>query len=79
MLSCFDFLAGTKYYVNQFTKQSQWEVPTRPAERESSEKVQAKHLLVKHAESRRPSSWRQEVITRTKVKPGIGIITALTL
>ena len=53
--------------MNQFTKQSQWEVPTKPAERESSEKVQAKHLLVKHAESRRPSSWRQEVITRTKV------------
>ena len=68
--SCkFVFLTGTKYYVNQFTKQSQWEVPTKPAERESSEKVQAKHLLVKHAESRRPSSWRQEVITRTKVKP----------
>jgi len=58
--------SGTKYYVNQFTKQSQWEVPTKPAERESSDKVQAKHLLVKHAESRRPSSWRQEVITRTK-------------
>jgi len=58
--------SGTKYYVNQFTKQSQWEVPTRPAERESNEKVQAKHLLVKHAESRRPSSWRQDVITRTK-------------
>jgi len=40
--------SGTKYYVNQFTKQSQWEVPTRAAERESSDKVQAKHLLVKH-------------------------------
>lgn len=28
--------------------------------------VQASHLLVKHAGSRRPSSWREEKITRTK-------------
>jgi peptidyl-prolyl cis-trans isomerase NIMA-interacting 1 len=29
------------------------------------EKVCASHLLVKHAQSRRPSSWKQNVITRT--------------
>ena len=29
-------------------------------------KVRASHLLVKHKDSRRPSSWREENITRTK-------------
>ncbi|KAF4323394.1 hypothetical protein BBO99_00003147 [Phytophthora kernoviae] len=31
-----------------------------------SETVQALHILVKHSGSRRPSSWRQETITRSK-------------
>ena len=30
------------------------------------DQVRATHLLVKHNESRRPSSWREEKITRTK-------------
>lgn len=30
------------------------------------EKAHCRHLLVKHAESRRPSSWKTEEITRTK-------------
>ena len=30
------------------------------------EKVQASHLLVKHRESRRPASWKEANITRTK-------------
>nr|ACO11316.1 Peptidyl-prolyl cis-trans isomerase NIMA-interacting 1 [Caligus rogercresseyi] len=54
---------GQKYYVNQFTKESRWEVPTEPAD---AEEVQASHLLVKHRDSRRPSSWREENITRSK-------------
>lgn len=29
-------------------------------------KVRAAHLLVKHKDSRRPSSWREAEITRTK-------------
>lgn len=29
-------------------------------------KIRAAHLLVKHRDSRRPSSWRETVITRTK-------------
>ena len=58
---------GQAYYVNQFTKESQWEKPTKPAEPGSDDdKVQASHLLVKHKDSRRPSSWREENITRTK-------------
>ena len=28
--------------------------------------VRASHILVKHRESRRPSSWKEEKITRTK-------------
>merc|ERR1712025_909859 len=57
---------GQSYYVNKFTKQSQWETPTEPAKPASEEKVQASHLLVKHRDSRRPSSWRQDNITISK-------------
>ena len=32
----------------------------------SGEKIRAAHLLVKHEGSRRPSSWKEENITRTK-------------
>ncbi len=61
------FFPGQSYYVNQHTKQSQWDRPTKPAEKaEPGDKVQASHLLVKHRDSRRPSSWREETITRTK-------------
>jgi len=31
-----------------------------------SGKIRASHILVKHRESRNPSSWRQPKITRTK-------------
>ncbi|XP_002735945.1 peptidyl-prolyl cis-trans isomerase NIMA-interacting 1-like [Saccoglossus kowalevskii] len=53
---------GKPYYLNLKTKQSQWEKPTSPA----SEMAQASHLLVKHRESRRPASWKEDNITRTK-------------
>ena len=33
---------------------------------DSGEKIRAAHLLVKHEGSRRPSSWKEENITRTK-------------
>ncbi|EPS36582.1 hypothetical protein H072_9909 [Dactylellina haptotyla CBS 200.50] len=33
-----------------------------------SGKIRAAHLLVKHTESRRPSSWKQDVIERSKEK-----------
>jgi len=29
--------------------------------------VRASHLLVKHKDSRRPSSWKEPTVTRTKV------------
>ncbi|KAI9564648.1 hypothetical protein GHT06_008389 [Daphnia sinensis] len=61
--------SGTTYYLNIYTKESQWDTPTKPAEPASSsgpEKVQCSHLLVKHRDSRRPSSWRQDNITISK-------------
>merc|ERR1712172_33632 len=58
---------GQTYYVNKYTKQSQWETPTKPAKPASEDdKVQASHLLVKHRDSRRPSSWRADDITISK-------------
>lgn len=60
--------SGIHYYLNLHTKESQWDCPTESAEPLSSvpDKVQASHLLVKHSKSRRPSSWREENITRSK-------------
>jgi len=43
------------YYHNTITRGSQWDPPIRCV-----------HLLVKHQGSRRPSSWREAEITRTK-------------
>uniref|UniRef100_A0A6M2DS65 Peptidyl-prolyl cis-trans isomerase n=1 Tax=Xenopsylla cheopis TaxID=163159 RepID=A0A6M2DS65_XENCH len=60
---------GQHYYLNVYTKESQWDVPDKPAEagsQEGPDTVQCSHLLVKHKGSRRPSSWREENITRTK-------------
>ena len=53
---------GKTYYFNRQTNQSQWEKPTEG----ESDQVRASHLLVKHTESRRPSSWKQDKITRSK-------------
>lgn len=59
---------GLTYYLNIYTKESQWEAPTEPAKKEvsSPQEVRCSHLLVKHKGSRRPSSWREENITRSK-------------
>lgn len=57
---------GQVYYLNLHTKESQWEKPTDPASNKDDERIRCSHLLVKHAGSRRPSSWREETITRSK-------------
>ncbi|CAL1293571.1 unnamed protein product [Larinioides sclopetarius] len=64
---------GQSYYLNIYTKESQWDRPTKPAEPGPGsggggtvDQVRCSHLLVKHRDSRRPSSWREENITRTK-------------
>lgn len=58
--------SGRDYYLNIYTKESQWELPTEPAERNRAEEVQCSHLLVKHNESRRPQNYKGEKITRNK-------------
>ncbi|XP_054164512.1 peptidyl-prolyl cis-trans isomerase NIMA-interacting 1-like [Oppia nitens] len=57
---------GQVYYLNIYTKESQWDRPTDEASSKDNEKIRCSHLLVKHTESRRPSSWREEKITRSK-------------
>ncbi|KAL3870655.1 hypothetical protein ACJMK2_038702 [Sinanodonta woodiana] len=57
---------GKEFYLNIYTKESQWDKPTMAAEQSAADTVQCSHLLVKHRESRRPSSWREENITRSK-------------
>lgn len=66
---------GLKYYVNAHTNESRWEKPTKPAtgaaaetthKSSSGEVVRVRHLLVKHNQSRNPSSWREKTITRSK-------------
>lgn len=57
-----------EYYLNVYTGRSQWDRPTHDAEEDTKlpKKVQCLHILVKHAGSRKPSSWRTENITRSK-------------
>ncbi|KAL3265943.1 hypothetical protein HHI36_010131 [Cryptolaemus montrouzieri] len=58
---------GQHYYLNIYTKESQWDAPEKSAEPTTGpERVQCSHLLVKHKDSRRPSSWREPNIIRTK-------------
>eukprot|EP01090_Pellita_catalonica_P013498 TRINITY_DN3222_c0_g1_i2.p1 TRINITY_DN3222_c0_g1~~TRINITY_DN3222_c0_g1_i2.p1 ORF type:complete len:161 (-),score=22.45 TRINITY_DN3222_c0_g1_i2:20-502(-) len=65
---------GKKYYFNTHTQDSTWERPTGSAANspQSSpapvQKVRASHLLVKHRDSRRPASWKESTITRTKAE-----------
>lgn len=54
---------GMTYFLNTFTKKSQWERPERPAEPAT---IRCSHILVKNIDSRRPTSWREEEITRTR-------------
>jgi len=42
------------------------EIRPEPAINGNEGKIRASHLLVKHRDSRRPSSWREAEITRTK-------------
>nr|XP_056715512.1 peptidyl-prolyl cis-trans isomerase NIMA-interacting 1 [Euleptes europaea] len=59
--------SGRVYYFNHITNASQWERPTCSKNGQGEPtKVRCSHLLVKHNQSRRPSSWREEKITRTK-------------
>eukprot|EP00741_Cyanophora_paradoxa_P014439 tig00020801_g13926.t1 len=50
--------------------------PGEAGEACTSNQVHCAHVLVKHAQSRRPSSWKQETITRSK-EEALAIIAAL--
>lgn len=66
------------YYYNAETSESVWTPPPNTDvellksylqdnfSTKSDGKVRASHLLVKHNESRNPSSWKEPKITRTK-------------
>ncbi|XP_013924119.1 peptidyl-prolyl cis-trans isomerase NIMA-interacting 1 isoform X1 [Pseudonaja textilis] len=60
--------SGRVYYFNHITNASQWERPTGNSKNGQGEptKVRCSHLLVKHNQSRRPASWREDKITRSK-------------
>ena len=57
---------GTFFYINDYSGETQWEIPTKPAQPKNVESVRCSHLLRKHRGSRRPSSWRCETISQSK-------------
>jgi NIMA-interacting peptidyl-prolyl cis-trans isomerase 1 len=62
--------AGRMYYINNYTQETSWTLPTQPAQPAAGggnepREVQVYHILRKHNGSRRPSSWRQEKITQS--------------
>jgi len=70
---------GLPYFFNTQTKTSVWDPPKDLSEDQIVQlpgahllsadrpgQIKASHLLVKHAGSRRPSSWKEENITRTQ-------------
>ncbi|KAH7886258.1 hypothetical protein F5I97DRAFT_1955460 [Phlebopus sp. FC_14] len=69
---------GIPYFFHNDTKHSTWDPPSGftdeqikslPGAKEywgKPNQIRASHLLIKHKGSRRPSSWKEENITRTK-------------
>jgi NIMA-interacting peptidyl-prolyl cis-trans isomerase 1 len=72
---CMSKSKGIPYYFNPTTKQSSWDVPAEISEEQiqslpgahylsggssgGAGTITASHLLVKHKDSRRPSSWKE--------------------
>ncbi|OSX67146.1 hypothetical protein POSPLADRAFT_1042410 [Postia placenta MAD-698-R-SB12] len=58
------------YFYNVQSGDSVWDPPTELTQEQGSggrpAQVRASHLLVKHRGSRRPSSWKEQNITRSK-------------
>ena len=73
---------GKFYYYNKQSRVTTWERPSsnkrsrgagkaspekkRHKKAEKGETVSASHILAKHTDSRKPRSWRQDPITRSK-------------
>lgn len=54
-----------KVYMGQYFSQTA-AASSAPSDQGEGEKIRASHLLIKHKDSRRPSSWKEAEITRTK-------------
>ena len=65
MIKDCSYVSGQSYFVNKYTKESQWETPTRPAERgPGGEKVSAFHRDLRiHIERHVPAHY---VVSKNK-------------
>ncbi|KAI0299916.1 rotamase-domain-containing protein [Russula brevipes] len=67
---------GVPYFYNTETQQSTWDSPEGLTKEQikalpgasllEPKEVRASHILVKHSGSRRPSSWKEPTVTRSK-------------
>jgi len=57
---------GDYYCVNEKTGERRWQAPSEAKPKKSDDKVTVVHVLIKHADSRRPSSHRTKVISLAK-------------
>ena len=55
-----------KHYMGQYHTANLGTPTAHPPKQDLSGKIRAAHLLVKHRDSRRPSSWREAQITRSQ-------------
>jgi hypothetical protein len=72
---------GVPYFFNTETQQSTWEPPAGLSQQQidslpgahylsgsGNGKVRASHLLVKHRDSRRPSSWKEVCLSESEIE-----------
>jgi len=57
---------GDYYCVNEKTGERRWQAPSHEKPKKSDDKITVVHCLIKHADSRRPSSHRTKVISLAK-------------
>ena len=57
---------GDYYCINEKTGERRWQAPSESKPKKNDDKITVVHVLLKHAESRRPSSHRTKVISLAK-------------
>ena len=57
---------GDYYCINEKTGERRWQAPSQEKPKKSDDKITVVHVLIKHADSRRPSSHRTKVISLAK-------------